>query len=220
MNERLISWTSLALCIVAAAISFAAFDALPAEVPTHWNAAGVVDGWSTPLRAASILPLAMALTWLMFWGLPRISPSGWRIEPFQGVWGRVQLGMLGFLLLVHFGLMGSAVGWIEGGIPRLVFAGTGLLFLLFGNYLGKTTRNFFFGIRTPWTLASDEVWRRTHRLGGWLMVGAGLVLIGMAVFGASTAMLVGTVLVVALVPFVYSYFVYRQVEGFRPPPPE
>jgi hypothetical protein len=71
-----------------------------------------------------------------------------------------------------------------------------------GNYLGKTTRNFFLGIRTPWTLASDEVWRRTHRLGGWTMVGAGVALVVMGLFGASELALLVIVAAAALIPVV------------------
>ncbi len=216
MNERITHWTSFALCALALVTSAVLHPQLPDQVVTHWNAAGVADGWSSRTVAAVMLPATMALTWLLMWGLPLISPGGWRVEPFRAAWDKVQLGLLAFLALLHIGLLGSALGWFVAGFHRLVLVGVGLLLMLVGNYLGKTTRNFFFGIRTPWTLASDEVWRRTHRLGGWLMVGAGAVLVVMAVLWIEPAVLIGVVLTAALVPVVYSYAVYREIEGFKP----
>ena len=216
MNARTTLWTSLGLCALALGASAALYPRLPEEVATHWNAAGVVDGWSSRGFAAVLLPGAMLLTWLLFQVLPSIAPSGWRVEPFRAAWDKVQLGLLAFLALLHLGLLGSALGWFASGFDRFAIGGVGLLLMLVGNYLGKTTRNFFFGIRTPWTLASDEVWRRTHRLGGWLMVGAGVVLCAMAWSGLSPALLVATLLVAVLVPVVYSYFAYRALEGFAP----
>ncbi len=87
------------------------------------------------------------------------------------------------------------------------------LFIFIGNYLGKVRRNFWLGIRTPWTLASDVTWERTHRLGGWLFVAAGVIGIGTA-FVPSLRIwgVVGSILVVSAILIVYSYIVYRQME--------
>ena len=88
-----------------------------------------------------------------------------------------------------------------------------VLFIFIGNYLGKLQRNFWAGIRTPWTLASDLAWERTHRLGGWLFVGAGVVGIVTAFIPALRIwVIVSLVLLVAAILVVYSYIVYRQVE--------
>ena len=89
----------------------------------------------------------------------------------------------------------------------------GGLFIIVGNYLGKVRRNFFIGIRTPWTLASDEVWARTHRVGGWLFVMAGIAIISSA---GSPPTLLPIVLLVpicsaAVISVAYSYFVYRKL---------
>lgn len=89
-----------------------------------------------------------------------------------------------------------------------------VLFIFIGNYLGKLQRNFWAGIRTPWTLASDIVWERTHRLGGWLFVGAGVLGIITAFIPALRIWgVLGLVLLVSVVLVVYSYIVYRQVEA-------
>lgn len=217
MTGRTTQWISLGLCLLALLVSAALYERLPEQVATHFNLAGEADRWSDPLTAALVTPASMAALWLVLWGLPKISPQGWRVEPFENVWNRCQLAILAFMLALHVGLLGHAMGWWGADMGRLVMIGVGLLFMTLGNYLGKTTRNFFLGIRTPWTLASDEVWRRTHRLGGWLMVIGGLALVVMAFIGVHQLVLFALITAVALVPVVYSFFVYRSVEGFKPP---
>jgi uncharacterized membrane protein len=218
MSGRLTQWISLGLCLVALGFSAALYGLLPDQVPTHFNLAGEPDRWSDRPTAALAMPATLGALWLLLWGLPKISPQGWRVEPFAEVWNRCQLAILGFMLFIHIGMLGHAVGWWGAGMGRLVLAAVGLLFLTLGNYLGKTTRNFFLGIRTPWTLASDEVWRKTHRLGGWMMVAAGIALIVMAFTNVSEIVLVIVIGVATLVPVVYSFFSYRAIEGFKPPP--
>jgi len=217
MNQKLTQWVSLGLCLAALAVSVALYGQLPERIATHFDISGQPDGWSSRMSGALTLPLVMGITWVALWGLPKISPTGWRVEPFHNVWNRVQVAILAFLLLLHVGILGHALGWWGARMDRLVIGGVGLLLITLGNYLGKTTRNFFLGIRTPWTLASDEVWRRTHRLGGWLLVIAGLVLVGMAFTGIRESVLAVTVGLAAVVPVVYSFFAYRSLEGFKPP---
>ncbi len=94
------------------------------------------------------------------------------------------------------------------------------VFIVLGNYLGKVRKNFFIGIRTPWTLASDEVWNRTHRLGGWIFVLIGFFMFLNAFIRFSEGWLIGSIVVVALIPIVYSYVLYRKVEGFEEETPD
>ncbi len=220
MNQKATQWISLGLCMIGLAVSAALFARLPDRIPTHFDIAGNPDQWSDRFPGAVMVPVMMLGIWGLLWLLPRISPKGWRVEPFMPVWNRIQVAILAFLLLIHVGILGHAVGWWGANLSRLVVGGIGLLFLTLGNYLGKTTRNFFLGIRTPWTLASDEVWRRTHRLGGWLMVAAGAVMVLMALVGVHQGVLVAVIVLAALVPVVYSFFAYRSLEGFNAPPPE
>lgn len=217
MSSRVTQWISLGLVLAALAVSALLYADLPPQVATHFNAAGEPDRWSDPPTAALMMPVIMAALWLMLWVLPRISPQGWRVEPFADVWHRCQLAIIAFMLLMHVGVLGHAVGWWGADMGRLVITGVGLLLLVLGNYLGKTTRNFFLGIRTPWTLASDEVWRRTHRLGGWMMVGAGAMLVVMGIAGVNPLVFAVIIGAAVLVPVVYSFLAYRAIEGFKPP---
>lgn len=101
-------------------------------------------------------------------------------------------------------------------MDRAIYAGVGVLLVVMGSFLGKVTKNFFVGIRTPWTLASDEVWLRTHRLGGKLLVLAGVATLISGLLGGGPIPLLVAVLIAAVVPVAYSYFIYRQTEESRP----
>lgn len=219
MTSRQTQWTSLALCAAAVLLSLSVWHLLPERMPVHWNAAGEVDRFGSRAEGALVLPGTAFAMWLVLWALPHISPAGFRIEPFRAIYDRVQLAVLAFLFALHALLLGTALGWWPMAVDRAVLVFVGALLVFLGNYLGKTTRNFFMGIRTPWTLASDEVWRRTHRLGGWLMVGGGVVLIAMSATGLVPWLLLTVIGVVVVVPVVHSYLLYRRLEGFHADPP-
>jgi uncharacterized membrane protein len=210
--------------LIMVAVAFAAtgilYSSLPDPMPSHWNAAGEVDGTMALPWGALIFPLVMLGLWLLFLALPAISPRGFRMSRFMGVYATIINTLLAFLLLIAGVVLAASLGHAVD-ISRIVPIGVGVLFVVIGNYLGKTTRNFFLGIRTPWTLASDEVWRRTHRLAGWLFVLAGLTIAATGVFNVIWVWLfVGVVLTAALVPVVYSFLVYRRLEGFSDDDPQ
>jgi uncharacterized membrane protein len=188
----------------------ALYRQLPATVPIHWNARGQANGFAPKAWGAFLMPVVMAGVYLLLTAIPRISPQGFGVERFRRVYRIFQTAILAFLLLVSI-----LVPWAGTGakvpIDRAVYVGLGLLFLVIGNFLGKVTKNFFVGIRTPWTLASDEVWLRTHRLAGKLSVlaGLGLIVCGLVGVGGPFASLAAAGLVGG-VPAVYSYLLYRR----------
>ena len=97
----------------------------------------------------------------------------------------------------------------------LVFASIGVLFAIVGTVLGRTKKNFWFGVRTPWTLANDEVWARTNRLAGKLFVAGGVVIVVASFLGnAALGALLSVSVLVAIVSIAYSYVLYRRIEGF------
>jgi uncharacterized membrane protein len=212
------NWLSLGLVVVALVGAATLYERLPESTPTHWNADGRADGFMPKPWGPFFLPIVMAGVYLLLTVLPRISPRGYRVERFQGVFDILQVAILAFLLWV------TALGLLSGvGLPitmdRSIHAGAGLLFVVMGNFMGKLTKNFFIGIRTPWTLASDEVWSRTHRLAAKLMVLAGAALFLSGLFGLGSPALLGAIGVAIGVPVVYSYVIYRRIEGFANTPP-
>lgn len=202
---------SLGLVIAGFALSALAYGRLPDPVPTHWNLHGVVDGWTAKPFGPFVLPLAMLGAWIVLRFVPRISPKGFQVEGFRPAFEVMKVTILGVLLVitaaVHLAGMGHPVS-----VGRVAQGAVGVLFVVLGNYMGKVTRNFFVGIRTPWTLANEEVWSRTHRFGGRLMVLAGLVCLVAALLDVmSAAILIGAILLAAVVPVAYSYVVYRRL---------
>jgi uncharacterized membrane protein len=188
------------------------YAGLPDPMPTHWNAAGQVNGWMPKFWGAFLFPIMMAALWLVFLALPRISPRGFEMEPFWPAWGVFKVTIQALLLFMGILVLRAAKAGGELSQTAL-FASLGVLFVVMGNLLGKVTRNFFVGIRTPWTLASEEVWYRTHRLAGKLFVAAGLFVVAAALLGQRVWPIVTAVGLAGLVPVIYSYVIYRKLEG-------
>ncbi|HET7308287.1 MAG TPA: SdpI family protein [Gammaproteobacteria bacterium] len=209
---------SLALGFVLALAAFAVaawlYPSLPDPVPSHWNAAGEADDYMAKPWGAFITPLFMLGTWIVLAALPKISPRGYRLDQFIGVYGIVTLAILVTILIVVIVTLLAAAG-AQLDLTRIVFIVVGGLFVVLGNYMGKMRKNFFVGIRTPWTLASDEVWVRTHRLGGWLFVLAGFAIIVVGILKLAPWAFMAAIGGAALIPAIYSYFAYRQVEQRR-----
>jgi uncharacterized membrane protein len=188
------------------------YASLPDPMPTHWNAAGQVNGWMPKFWGAYLFPLIMAAMWVLFLVLPKISPRGFEMEPFLRAWGVLKVTIL--LLMAYIGVLVLRAARHGGELSQTaIFVAMGILFAVIGNVLGKVTRNFFVGIRTPWTLASEEVWYRTHRLAGKLFVAAGLFIAAAAFLHMTLWPLFVALGIAGLVPVVYSYVIYRKLEG-------
>lgn len=190
------------------------YPALPGEAPIHWNAAGHADGWAPRLWAAAIWPLLIFGLAVLTAVLPRISPRKFEMESFARVYEFIMLVMQGTMLVMGVGVLLAGTGH-EVPIGLIVTVAVGVLLLVIGNYMGKFRKNFFIGIRTPWALASNAVWERTHRFGGWLLAIAGVAWIVGALAHVPMNWLIGVVLAAALLSCVYSYVVYRRLEGRR-----
>ncbi|HEY5316158.1 MAG TPA: SdpI family protein [Pirellulales bacterium] len=174
------------MAIVDLALGLAALRFLPTRVPMHWNWQGHVDGYGPAWTAALILPgcllAAAAILALLSWLLPRAGNPASR----PAIYGRIAIVIFLAFITLHAALLRAAQGHAID-FPTVVMLIEGALFAVLGNWLGKLRRNAFAGIRTPWTLASDVVWERTHRVGGRLMVGYGLVVMLFALLAPTWA---------------------------------
>src|ERR1700687_4686251 len=134
----------------------------------HWDLYGNANGYASRFVGAVLTPALMLAFLALFFILPRVAPKGYRLDQFLEVFGAIQLAVIVMLLAVHVLTLLAATGK-QVRMDQAVVILTGGLIVVLGNYMGKLRKNFFIGIRTPWTLASDEVWARTHRFSGWLM---------------------------------------------------
>jgi uncharacterized membrane protein len=208
--------------VVAAMFLFglAALPFMPNPAPIHWNAAGEVDGYGSPLVATFLAPLiALATLVLMQW-LPRLDPRRESYAQFAGTYRLIMTVLVLFFAVLELSTVGAALGW-PISIPRVMMIAMGLMFALIGNELGRVQPNYFVGIRTPWTLADPEVWRRTHRVGGRMLAGAGLLMLLLGLVAPAEVgffLGIGALLVASLGSVAYSYIVWRQRANRRVAP--
>ena len=215
--------TIVALLIIVAQILISAgtYPFQPPMVPSHFDAAGQVNGYLPKLVNAILLPGISIVLFLLLRFITQIGPNlGHRNQRRANmqVVGLILVGVLLFNLVIQLLTTAYALG-AQVDISLIVFLAVSVLFMFLGNYLGKLRRNFWAGIRTPWTLASDIVWERTHRLGGWLFVLVGFI--GLITSFFPPLRLIGLfvpLIVVVVILVAYSYIAYQRytVEGREP----
>ena len=211
MSTRWPGWVAV---LALAGFVMWAWPQLPARMVTHWNVDFQPDGWSSKAVAAGLFPGLLLVVWL---GLPLLR----RVDPKRenyAHWEPTFWLVLNILVLMLSGIEAAAIaynlGWpIE--MRQVMLGLVGMMFVGLGNYLPRVKPNWWVGIRTPWSLSSDVVWRETHRVGGWAMALGGLVMIGAAFAPARIGprLGLGAVLVAVLVPTVYSYLRWRRESG-------
>src|SRR5213593_1274445 len=207
-------WFGLVIAVLAAVMSVWAYPRLPPTVATHWNLNGTPNGFSSRLVAVSIMPLVILAMTGLFNVLPNLDPRKENYAKFIHVYWLIANAVIVFIAVAHVLIISSALGF-PVKIDRLMPLGIGLLFIFLGNYLTRVEPNWFVGIRTPWTLSSDTVWRKTHRTGGWLMVLAGF-LVAACVFlphGAFLPALLAALVIAAVIPIVQSYVLWKREQS-------
>ena len=200
-----------AVALVAGLVSAWAYPRLPPQVATHWNLRGQPDGYSAKLWAVLLLPLVILGLRGLLSVLPRIDPKGENYRKFAHTYWLIFNGVILFMGVLHLAILGYGLG-APVRMDRVASAGLGILLIVVGNYLTRVEPNWFIGIRTPWTLSSDGVWRRTHRVGGWIFVVGGALIVLTLFVGAGAMMpiLLGTIALVTAVPVVLSYLWWRR----------
>ena len=198
MNKKF--WLSIVIIIVqiVLALYLSSFIANDAKIPSHWNFRGEIDGYSSKWTAVLLFP---GINILLF-RFSRMVPLITNIIIF-------------FFAIIHIYtlLLGAELVLANG---NFIYYAIGLMFILLGNILPKMPSSFFIGIRTPWTLSSEYVWRKTHKVGGICFVINGLLMIFIpAIWGNNvTAMIIMSVLFIALLLYsvLYSFLLYKKEE--------
>ncbi len=210
-STRLSEVLVLAACALPFAYLAFLWPSLPETVPTHFDAAGNPNGWSSRSSLPLFLLLVTLLPWAALKFLPKIDPKR-NFETFPENFQRLRLviglAMAGIgCIIVH---SAAHPGFRPGG---MVAVAVSILLMGLGNYLTTVRPNYFVGIRTPWTLESAEVWRKTHQLGGRLLFGAGVLgLLGALLLPEvwRIPLVVGLAVGASLASVVYSYLVYKK----------
>lgn len=190
-------------------------DLLKEQIPTHSNAAGEVDQWTPRERILPqwlLLPAVMAGLVGLSALLPWLSPQGFEISRFRETFYLLMAVVILMFAYIQSLLVLGGVAGIQLDTTRGLLGGLPLFFSLLGNRLGKVQRNFWMGVRTPWTLASETLWIHTHRLTAWLWTAGGVVLSLLGFVGVSVWWWLAGLLLMALVPVFYSLWLYKRLE--------
>jgi uncharacterized membrane protein len=185
---------------------------LPEQIPSHWNVYDQVDGYSSRLWGVLLMPLISLGMLALFLVVPSIDPLKANIAKFRPIFNTFILFIIAFMLYVHVLTLLWALGFQNFKMSRALLPFMGLLFILVGWMMRSAKRNFFIGIRTPWTLSSDRVWDQTHRVGSVLFMLSGVVAVIGSFFGGLTAfwLLMAPLMACSLFLVVYSYVLYQR----------
>lgn len=195
--------------IVSLLISAAVYPSLPEQIPVHFGFNGVPDNYAGKWFVF-VIPLISALLTFVAEFMPKIDPKGHNYEKFpkayQLIHWLVNLVLCGcniFIIIYSLGYEFN-VGYLAGPM-------VGIMFIILGNYMPKFKQSFFCGIKTPWALADEENWYKTHRFGGKLWVIGGVLFMAFPFLPHSylPAVMIVLVLVLAFVPYLYSYLIFR-----------
>jgi uncharacterized membrane protein len=209
-KKEAIIWLILLLPFI---YSLIVWNKLPDQVPTHFDVKGEPDDYSGKAFALLLLPVMNVVIYVILFFIPRIDPRKKNYAAFGSSYQNIRM-----LIHVFFaGIFIFITQTTSGGQPlklNAFLSGMLLFFALLGNYMRTVRSNFFVGIRTPWTLSNDIVWRKTHELGGKIWFYSGIVLAIIVFFlpqmAAAIVMFCGIFLMV-IIPVVYSYLEYRKI---------
>lgn len=197
-------------------LAFYFYAHFPDRVITHWDFNGQPNGFSGKFAGAFLMPFVLLGIYVLFLALPLIDPKAERYRDFAKVYRffKTAIMLVMFAVFVASGLnnLGYPVS-INRWIPIII----GLLMIVMGNYMGKIKQNWLMGIRNPWTLSSENVWNKTHRLGGWTFMIFGLLII-ISPFLPKTLGIAAFALGVVLIVFgttIYSYLIYRKEKKLK-----
>ena len=204
------NWKTLIICsiitILPIFIGLILWNQLPEQMPTHWNAAGEVDGWSSKPFAIFGLPLIMlGAQWLCVLGtLADPKKANHPDKVLHLVFWIIPVLSVVLNAVTIAAALGKEVR-MEVFMPILI----GLILTIVGNYMPKCKQNYTIGIKIPWTLNSEENWNRTHRFAGWLWTFSGVGIMATGFFGGVWIFL-PIVFLMVFAPIVYSFLLFRK----------
>lgn len=188
-----------------------AFPDLPSQIAIHWDLKGNANGYASRLGAMLSMEGLLIFLYVMFIFLPKIDPKNANYKYFTRGYRIIMNALLFIFFILNLLIILYSLGYpipMSSLAPFII----GAIFIVLGNFLQTVRTNFFIGIRTPWTLSNDNVWRKTHRFGGKVMFLAGVVIVISALLPQSwmePIIVVSIVLSVGL-PIIYSYWLFRK----------
>jgi len=210
MSTKTTIIVSVILIAAALVVGLLLYARLPDPMPSHWNAAGEIDGYMSKFWGIFLMPIVTIVLVPLFLIIPRIDPLKANIAKFRGVFNWFIVVFVAYMLFVYALTLAASLGY-QFNMTVMLLPVIGLLFIGAGYMMSKAKRNFFIGIRTPWTLSSETVWDETHKLGSKMFMAGGVVtILGVFLGENGIWLMMFAVLAAAFVPIVYSYILWRR----------
>lgn len=200
------------MIVLATLVGVALWPRLPDPMASHWDASDQVNGYMSKFWGVFLMPLMTTGLVLFFLAIPKIDPLRANIAAFRDVFNLFIVFFTGFMVYIYLLTLLWNLGYTGFNMSEAMLPALGVLFIFTGYLMRKAKRNFFIGIRTPWTLSSDRVWDETHRVGSVLfMIAGGLAFLGSFAGGVTAFWLILVpIMVSVLVTLVYSYLLYQR----------
>lgn len=202
-------------CILLIILSFImailTFNKIPEMIPIHWGINGEADNFVSKYFTF-LLPIIILILYLLFKFIPKIDPRKNNYEKYKKSYENIICAFISFLFALYICTLLIYLGY-NIPITKITLIAVGVLFMIIGNYLPKSKSNFYFGIKTPWTLSNDTVWKKTHRLGGKLFTIGGLAIILTSIFlknGLLFFSFIVITLIISIIPTIMSYVYFKK----------
>ncbi len=212
MSARTTTIIVLIMIATATVAGLLLWNRLPDPMASHWGPNDEVNGYISKFWGVFLLPLITLGMFLLFLVIPSIDPLKANIAQFRDVFNLFITLIVAFMIYIYALTLRWNLGYTDFGMSKAMLPAMAILFLCIGYMLRKAKRNFFIGIRTPWTLSSDKVWDETHRLGSVLFMVSGVLAFIGSFFGGMLAFwfLFVPVIGSTLITLVYSYVLYQR----------
>ncbi len=200
----------LLIILISFAVGIYLYPLLPEVMASHWSIQGQVNGYMSKFWGVFLMPFILLGMFLLFVVIPKIDPLKDNIEKFRNYYETFIAAITFFLFYIYILTLLWNLG-VKFDMNRFLIPGLGILFYYVGILVENAKRNWFIGIRTPWTLSSDVVWEKTHKIGGKLFKAAGIIaLLGIFISEYTFFLIMIPVLSFSFYVIVYSYFEYQK----------
>lgn len=203
-------WFLISLILLGFIMSIYFYPSLPDKMPIHWNIHGEANRYASKTFAAFGMPLISLGIYLLYVALPYIDPKRKNYEDFKSTYQLFKYIIIIFFFCFNAITLLNATG-VKVNILMFTQIAMSLLFIFMGNAMGRVKHNYFIGIRTPWTLANEEVWKKTHRLAAPIWVVGGILNLILFLAGAGAYGFIVIIIIISIIPTIYSYIVYRKI---------
>lgn len=189
------------------------WNELPEKVPMHWNIKGEIDRFGEKSELLLIPILLPLLIYIIFLIVPKIDPKN-KISKMGNKYQHIKILLTTFMSILALIIIYSAKNQSFEN-PNYIVLLIGILYIILGNYFKTIKANYFIGIRTPWTLENETVWKETHKLGGKMwFVGGIIVVIASLILDKQPNFTLFMIItgIITIIPITYSYLEFKKIE--------